>query len=287
MLPFVTILGRSLPMYGLLGLLGFLLGLLFVILRVPRFSLSRDDAAYIYVFAALGAPRRGQAALPAHRAAPGLAELVRSGSGRRALLAYVSGRLRVPRRRARRGSGRHGLSARAYRVRLADFMPLLVPALALVAALGASAASGAGCCYGVECVSPVSVVFPETSLAAPPGVPRLPVQLFEAAVQLALFLALLWFTARPRRRALPRSLPRVLLPRALPARVLPRRRCPRRALGALHLAVALGGRISGGFFILFYALGAQNARLISNWRCDIIVGNVSRDHQGKRGTVFR
>ena len=55
MLPFVTILGRSLPMYGLLGLLGFLLGLLFVILRVPRFSLSRDDAAYIYVFAALGA----------------------------------------------------------------------------------------------------------------------------------------------------------------------------------------------------------------------------------------
>ena len=55
MLPFVTILGRSLPMYGLLGLLGFLLGLLFVILRAPRFSLSRDDAAYIYVFAALGA----------------------------------------------------------------------------------------------------------------------------------------------------------------------------------------------------------------------------------------
>ena len=78
-------------------------------------------------------------------------------------------------------------------------MPLLVPALALVAALGRVGCFCAGCCYGVECVSPVSVVFPETSLAAPPGVPRLPVQLFEAAVQLALFLALLWFTAGPRR----------------------------------------------------------------------------------------
>lgn len=55
MLPFIDILGRSLPMYGLLGLLGFLLGLLFILLRAPRFSLSRDDAAYIYVFAALGA----------------------------------------------------------------------------------------------------------------------------------------------------------------------------------------------------------------------------------------
>ena len=78
-------------------------------------------------------------------------------------------------------------------------MPLLVPALALVAALGRVGCFCAGCCYGVECVSPVSVVFPAASLAAPPGVPRLPVQLFEAAVQLALFLALLWFTARPRR----------------------------------------------------------------------------------------
>ena len=81
----------------------------------------------------------------------------------------------------------------------ADFMPLLVPALALVAALGRVGCFCAGCCYGVECDSPVSVVFPAASLAAPPGVPRLPVQLFEAAVQLALFLALLWFTAGPRR----------------------------------------------------------------------------------------
>lgn len=39
MLPFIDILGRSLPMYGLLGLLGFLLGLLFILLRAPRFSL--------------------------------------------------------------------------------------------------------------------------------------------------------------------------------------------------------------------------------------------------------
>lgn len=197
MLPFVTILGRSLPMYGLLGLLGFLLGLLFVILRVPRFSLSRDDAAYIYVFAALGA-LAGAKLLYLLTVLPRLAELVRSGAGAAALLAYVSGGFvflgAIP-----GGLAAARLAARAYRVRLADFMPLLVPALALVAALGRVGCFCAGCCYGVECDSPVSVVFPAASLAAPPGVPRLPVQLFEAAVQLALFLALLWFTARPRR----------------------------------------------------------------------------------------
>ena len=90
MLPFVTILGRSLPMYGLLGLLGFLLGLLFVILRAPRFSLSRDDAAYIYVFAALGA-LAGAKLLYLLTVLPRLAELVRSGAGATALLGYVSG----------------------------------------------------------------------------------------------------------------------------------------------------------------------------------------------------
>ena len=148
MLPFVTILGRSLPMYGLLGLLGFLLGLLFVILRVPRFSLSRDDAAYIYVFAALGA-LAGAKLLYLLTVLPRLAELVRSGAGAGALLGYVSGGFvflgAIP-----GGLAAARLAARAYRVRLADFMPLLVPALALVAALGRVGCFCAGCCYGVE-----------------------------------------------------------------------------------------------------------------------------------------
>lgn len=197
MLPFIDILGRSLPMYGLLGLLGFLLGLLFILLRAPRFSLSRDDAAYIYVFAALGA-LAGAKLLYLLTVLPRLAELVRSGAGAEALLGYVSGGFvflgAIP-----GGLGAAWLAARAYRVRLAGFMPLLMPALALVGALGRVGCFCAGCCYGVECDSPISVVYPEASLAAPPGVPLLPVQLFEAAVQLALFFALLWFTARPRR----------------------------------------------------------------------------------------
>ena len=197
MLPFVTILGRSLPMYGLLGLLGFLLGLLFVILRAPRFSLSRDDAAYIYVFAALGA-LAGAKLLYLLTVLPRLAELVRSGSGAAALLAYVSGGFvflgAVP-----GGLAAARLAARAYRVRLADFMPLLVPALALVAALGRVGCFCAGCCYGVECVSPVSVVFPAASLAAPPGVPRLPVQLCSASVLHAPVRGQLWFPGGPRR----------------------------------------------------------------------------------------
>ena len=47
MLPFVDIFGLTVPTYGLLGVLGFLLGLLQIILRAPRFGLSRDDAVYV------------------------------------------------------------------------------------------------------------------------------------------------------------------------------------------------------------------------------------------------
>ena len=91
------------------------------------------------------------------------------------------------------------LSARAYRVKLADFLPVLVPCTAVIGCLGRVGCFCAGCCYGVESGSCLAVVYPEGSLGAPAGVPLLPVQLFEAAWQLAIFLLLLWFTSRPAR----------------------------------------------------------------------------------------
>lgn len=197
MLPFIRIFGRTLPMYGLLGVLGFLLGLLFILLRAPRFSLKRDDAVYIYVFAVLGA-LLGAKLVYILTVLPELLALIRSGAGVEELFGYLSGGLVF-------FGGVLGalpatyLSARAYRVRLADFLPLLVPCIPLVGALGRVGCFCAGCCWGVESSSCLAVVFPEASLGAPSGVPLLPVQLFEAAAQLALFFLLLWFTAAPAR----------------------------------------------------------------------------------------
>ena len=55
MLPYLTIFGRTIPTYGLLGMLCIGLGLLAALLRCRRFGLSGDDCAYIYVFGAVGA----------------------------------------------------------------------------------------------------------------------------------------------------------------------------------------------------------------------------------------
>lgn len=173
MLPFVTILGRSLPMYGLLGLLGFLLGLLFVILRVPRFSLSRDDAAYIYVFAALGALAGAKllyllTVLPRARGARAL----RLGGGGAARLRLR--RLRVPRRRARRARGGMGSPPGPTACGSRISCRCSCPRSRSWRRSGASAASAPAAATASSASRPSRWSFPRPPSPRPPGVPRLP-----------------------------------------------------------------------------------------------------------------
>lgn len=197
MLPFVTLFGKSIPVYGLTGLLGFLLGLGWVLIRAPGLGLKRDDGVYIYVFSAIGG-LLGAKLLYILTVLPELLSLLRSGARLSELWGYVAGGLVFY------GAVLGGLpaayfSARAYKVSLADYLPLLVLTLALIGFAGRIGCFCAGCCYGVESSSTLAVVYPEASLSAPSGVPLFPVQLFESAAQLALFLLLAWFTLKPAR----------------------------------------------------------------------------------------
>ena len=54
-MPLLELLGRGVPLYGLLGVLGACLGLVCALVRCPSLGLSRDDCAYLYVFGAIGA----------------------------------------------------------------------------------------------------------------------------------------------------------------------------------------------------------------------------------------
>ena len=74
---------------------------------------------------------------------------------------------------------------------------VLAPALALAHGIARLGCFCAGCCYGVPSAR-FGIAFSH-SLSAPNGVPLLPVQLYEAAGELAIFAFLLWFTAQPRR----------------------------------------------------------------------------------------
>lgn len=103
MLPFVTILGRSLPMYGCSACSASCSGCSSSS-SACRASRSRGRRGVHLCLCRPRRPRRGQAALPAHRAAPARgARALRLGGGGAARLRLR--RLRVPRRRARRARG--------------------------------------------------------------------------------------------------------------------------------------------------------------------------------------
>ena len=197
MLPQLTILGRSLPTYGVLGMAGVLAGLLCAAARSRRFGLSADDTAYIYVFGAVGA-LLGAKALYLLTVLPQLtADLALLRTQPQLFWTrYLYGGMVFY------GGFAGGLlgaawAARQYRVRLSAFVPVLAPALALAHGIARLGCFCAGCCYGVPSAR-FGIAFSH-SLSAPNGVPLLPVQLYEAAGELAIFAFLLWFTAQPRR----------------------------------------------------------------------------------------
>ena len=73
----------------------------------------------------------------------------------------------------------------------------LVPALPLFHAFGRVGCFLAGCCYGIPAPAGwLGVTFPASAVEAPSGVPLLPVQLYEAAGCVLLFLLLDHLTDR-------------------------------------------------------------------------------------------
>ena len=94
------------------------------------------------------------------------------------------------------------LYVRRQRLSLPRYADVMLPTVALGHAFGRIGCFAVGCCYGRETASlPWAVRFPASSWeqVAPVGVPLHPVQLYEAAVNLAIFILLAWWWY-PRRR---------------------------------------------------------------------------------------
>jgi len=75
------------------------------------------------------------------------------------------------------------LYCKHYKIPVLPIADLFAPALAVAHGFGRIGCFFGGCCYGVQVTDshPFAVVFPISSLGAPPGVPLLPTQLIEAA----------------------------------------------------------------------------------------------------------
>ena len=89
-------------------------------------------------------------------------------------------------------------SARSYGVRLRDYYPVLLPALAITAGFGRIGCFCAGCCYGVGWKH--GIVLRAYTPNVPGDMPRVPVQLLEAGYDFLLAAALYVLARRTVRR---------------------------------------------------------------------------------------
>ncbi len=80
--------------------------------------------------------------------------------------------------------------ARIAKVRLYDYEKLLVPLVPLVHAFGRLGCLFAGCCYGKVADACFGVVYKNPISDAPQNVPLIPIQMYEAILNILLFLIL-------------------------------------------------------------------------------------------------
>ena len=184
MLPYIEIAGTTVSVYTLLILTGFGVGFLLLALRVRKQKKSLEQALILYIFAGIGSFLGGRL-FAVVQYLPMYFEL--SAAGQITFYEYF---MQI-------GLVFYGgffgcvlmllLMCRILHDDFWEMTDLLIPILPLVQAFGRVGCFTAGCCYGIE--SPFGVMF-NASPFAPHDVTLLPVQLFEAAGTLVLFLIL-------------------------------------------------------------------------------------------------
>lgn len=88
------------------------------------------------------------------------------------------------------------LAQKLHRFDPRPYFRLGAPLLPLAHAFGRVGCFLAGCCYGIPYDGPLAVTYSPNALGTPVGIPLFPVQLAEAAVELAIFALLLWLYLR-------------------------------------------------------------------------------------------
>lgn len=183
----------QLPSYGVMVLIGLVLGLWTARWRAVRVGLDGDHVMDLGLWVVLGGLAGAKLLLvvtdPSYLSSlSGLWSLARAGG------VFYGGLLGALLAAA--------IVLRRHRLPFFPVADVLAPSVALGHFFGRLGCFFAGCCYGNRCERPWAVVFTDPRAAeisgTPLGVPLHPVQLYEAAFNLANFALLSWaFSRRP------------------------------------------------------------------------------------------
>lgn len=195
MLPFLDIFGIKLPMYGLLMVTGATLAILFASLRGHKRGVDKLDVLLCSVFCFVSG-LLGAKILFIITDIPNMIEyfsihgfdfMVLLDRIKNAGIVFYGGLI---------GGFLGGyIYVRLFKLNFWQVADELIPWLPLAHGFGRIGCFCAGCCYGRAMDSPLSVVFPAAG-----GVPRLPVQLFEAGFDILILLPVLLLFSKKQRK---------------------------------------------------------------------------------------
>lgn len=196
MLPYVNVLGKTIPVYGLAAMVGVLLAVLYLKLQEKRSKTLSADLELSLIYGLLGAVVGAKllsivTVLPnIIRDIPVLLEEPATFLNNYLLGGFVF------------YGGFYGavmavlLYCKLTHVSFDAVAQLLLPVFPLIHGFGRIGCFCMGCCYGKPAGDfPIAVIFAHSEIA-PNGVPLLPVQLFEAALEFGLFALLVLLSRR-------------------------------------------------------------------------------------------
>jgi len=189
MLPFISILGRDIPTYAIMALIGALLAGVLLCRRISKLGLDDNDAIFLLLMAGIGVLAGGHILyvltnirhIPTVLAADGIVDFFKRYS------AYLGGSVFYGGLIA--GSLAGMITIRAKKLDAVVYTDSLAPVIPLFHGIARIGCFLGGCCYGIESD------FGFTAHSNPlineiNGVSRFPVQLLESALNLILALVL-------------------------------------------------------------------------------------------------
>ena len=192
MLPYVHLFGKELPVYWLMSLAGISAVVVYILIRRKPLGLKAEDLIHIVLMGIIGAVI-GSKALYLMTMLPFIVLNFEK----------IFGNLQILKALLTQGSVFYGglfgallaiwLYCRKYSVNFKAASMLIAGGVPLFHFFGRLGCFSAGCCYGVEAAW--GVVF-TGSLGAPNGVALIPVQLFESAANLLIFISVMLFQRR-------------------------------------------------------------------------------------------
>jgi len=182
MFPYIDLFGNILSTYSVLGVAALVIATAVAALRAKRHNLDANDLILAVLFAGVGLVAGGMLLFAIVQLAQGLRPF-----GGMVFYGGLFGALALL-----------CLYAKVQRKNLADVIAVTVPVLPLAHGIMRLGCFAAGCCFGVP-HDTLGIAF-TNSVVAPNGIPLLPVQLYETALNFVIFIGL-WLFSRKKRQA--------------------------------------------------------------------------------------